>query len=256
MKRLPGGPINSEKDVGSSPHPVVAAIQAGHDAAEALKACGCNTNLAPVLGVYRSEGDFLDQWERSYSNDSHIVAECGTAFLMTQQMANTIATAKHFPGLGAATQAENTDLEPVTINLSLKELREVDMAPYRPAIAAGVDMVMTSWAVYPALDEQFPAGLSKKIIHGELRGRLGFRGVTHTDALEAGSLAAFGDAGRLGVLATEAGIDLLLASQRNVTQGEVIFDALMSALESGELTEREFSESTERIMRLRRKLVK
>lgn len=255
VKRLPGGPTDSEKDVGSSPNPVDSATKAGQAAAEALKACGCNTNLAPVLGVFRTPGNFLDRFERSYSNDSSVVAECGTAFVVAQQQGNTIATAKHFPGLGAATQDQNTDLQTVTIDLSLQELREVDMMPYRPVIAAGVDMVMASWAVYPALDKRFPSGLSRKITQGELRGRLRFGGVTITDALEAGSLTAFGDAGRRGVLATKAGMDLLLASQRNVTQGEVIFEALMNGLESGELQEDEFMEATARIMRLRRTLV-
>lgn len=68
------------------------------------------------------------------------------------------------------------------------------MVPYPAAIAAGVGLVMTSWAVYPALDPGRPAGLSRTVIQGELRGRLGFRGVTITDAIEAGALRRFGDA--------------------------------------------------------------
>jgi beta-N-acetylhexosaminidase len=73
------------------------------------------------------------------------------------------------------------------------------------AIAAGVKLVMTSWAVYPALDPSLPAGLSPAVIQGELRGRLGFAGVTITNGIEAGALARFGSVGNRAVLAASGG---------------------------------------------------
>ena len=98
-------------------------------------------------------------------------------------------------------------------------LRGVDELPYRAAIAAGVKLVMLSWAVYPALDPARPAGLSPAIVQGELRHRLGFRGVTITDALGAGALARFGGIGHRGQLAALAGMDLLLCSDHRVAEG-------------------------------------
>jgi beta-N-acetylhexosaminidase len=95
------------------------------------------------------------------------------------------------------------------LDLSASEIRSVDEFPYRAAIAAGVKLVMVSWALYPTLDPRNPAGLSSTIIHDELRGRLGFRGVTITDALGAGALNAYGSFGRRAVLAAHAGADLL-----------------------------------------------
>jgi beta-glucosidase-like glycosyl hydrolase len=139
--------------------------------------------------------------------------------------------------------------------LTIEELRKVDMAPYTKAIAAGVDMVMTSWATYPALDPAYPSGLSKTIIQDELRGRLGFKGVTITDAVEAGALEAFGDQATRGLLAAQAGIDILLASKRDVTQGEDIYNALLGALEDGSLDQDAFSAATQRILEVRKKLV-
>jgi beta-glucosidase-like glycosyl hydrolase len=253
VRRLPGGPYLSEKQVGESADPVAAATTAGQQAAAALNAVGVNVNLAPVLGVYRQTGDFLDQWQRSYGNTSAVVAECAKAFIPAQQKQGDIATAKHWPGLGAATASANTDAEPVTITLSLETLRTVDEVPFAAAIEAGVDMVMASWAVYPALDDK-PSGLSEKWIKGELRGRLGFRGVTITDAIEAGALVNYGDDANRGVLATQAGMDLILASARNVTQGEVIVDALAQALENGDVDRGEFNAATARILALRRGL--
>ncbi|KAJ5355163.1 secreted glycosyl hydrolase [Penicillium cataractarum] len=254
VRRLPGGPVQSAKQIGQSSNTGVAATQSGKDAASALQKYQVNTNLAPILGVYREEGDFLDNYGRSYGNTSALVTTCGPAFISAQQEAGIIATAKHFPGLGAAGKTENTDEEPVTINLTLDEIRTVDEIPYTKAIPAGVDMVMNSWALYPALDAKYPSGLSKAWIQDELRGRLGFKGVTITDAIEAGALQAFGDDAARGVLASQAGMDIILASARNVTQGEAVFDALVSALQNGSLPKDSFSEATDRILALRKKI--
>ncbi|KJK84046.1 hypothetical protein H634G_00409 [Metarhizium anisopliae BRIP 53293] len=174
-------------------------------------------------------------------------------FITAQQGRGVSACAKHFPGLGAASHDANTDDEPVVLNLTLSEMRAVDEAPYEAAIAAGVDMVMASWAVYPALDRR-PAGLSAKWIKGELRGRLGFEGVTITDALEAGSLAAYGDAGARGTAAAAAGMDILLASGKNVTQGEAVRTALVQALKRCKLDRAEFDAATGRIAAVRSRI--
>ena len=113
------------------------------------------------------------------------------------------AAAKHFPGLGPATASQNTDSAPVTLNVSASDLRSIDEAPYGPAISAGVKLVMLSWATYPALDPNFPAGLSSTIIQNELRGRLGFTGVTITDSLTAGGLSNFGTTSQRAVVGRE-----------------------------------------------------
>ena len=255
IRRLPGGPKQSAKQVGQASDFRKAASQLGKDAASTLEASKVNFNLAPVLGVYREEGDFLDNYGRSFSNSSKVVGTCASAFIKAQQSAGVIASAKHFPGLGAAGKNVNTDEQPVTINLTLQELHSIDMAPYTKAFEAGVDMVMNSWAIYPALDRKYPSGLSKTIIQDELRGRLGFKGVTITDALEAGALKAFGDDASRGLLAAQAGMDILLASARNVTQGESVFNALMDALVDGSLDKGSFDDATKRILDVRRKLV-
>jgi hypothetical protein len=215
---------------------------------------GLNVNLAPVLDVYRQEGDFLDQYQRSCSNDPATVAACGSAFIAAQQQAGVAATAKHFPGLGAATASQNTDEQPVTLPVPLATLQEVDAAPYPAAITAGAGIVMLSWAVYPALDANAPAGLSSAVVQGALRGQLGFRGVTITDALEAGALGAFGDAGARAVLAAQAGMDLILCSSRDIGQGQAATAALAAALDSGRLDAAEFAAATERVGALRASL--
>ncbi|MFD0278196.1 glycoside hydrolase family 3 N-terminal domain-containing protein [Kitasatospora sp. NPDC127111] len=251
VRRLSGEPVLSARSTGLAAHPVTAAAGSGAGAGRNLATAGLNTNLAPVLDVYDTPDNFIDHAERSYSQDPAVVAELGAAFVTAQQGLGVAATAKHFPGLGAAARDRNTDEGPVTLDVGLDELRARGEAPYRAAIAAGVRLVMTSWAVYPALDAAHPAGFSRTVVQGELRDRLGFDGVTITDALEAGALASYGDTPGRALAAAEAGMDLLLCSARDVGQGEAAADALATALDSGDLPRPAFLEATTRIDSLR-----
>jgi beta-N-acetylhexosaminidase len=251
VRRLPGEPTLSEKRIGLSADPPAQATAAGTGAGNNLAGVGMNLNLAPVLDVYRRPGDLMDQFERSYSTDPATVATLGGDFVSAQQGTRVAATAKHFPGLGSASSSQNTDTRAVTLRASLSTLRSVDEAPYRTAIAAGVKLVMLSWAVYPALDGSRPAGLSPTVVQQELRQRNGFQGVTITDALEAGALASFGSTGDRAVQAARAGVDLVLASARNVTQGDDAAAALAAALTGGTLDQAAFSASVARVDALR-----
>src|SRR5690242_5453101 len=206
-----------------------------------------NVNLAPVLDVYYKTGNFIDQYQRSYGNNPAVVSECGQAFITAQQQAGVAATAKHFPGLGSATKNQNTDLGPVTLNVSLTKLRATDEVPYPAAVTAAVKLVMVSWAIYPALDSRRPAGLSPAVIGQELRARQGFSGVTVTDALEAGALNAFGTTGQRAVAAAGAGMDLILCSARDVAQAESATSALATALSNGQLDATAFNAAVDRI---------
>jgi beta-N-acetylhexosaminidase len=256
VRRLPGRPDLSEKQIGQSRHPQAAATTAGTGAAANLRSVGMNLNLAPVLDVFRTPGDFDDQFQRSYSSNPRVVSALGAAFVRAQQKHGVAATVKHFPGLGAAARNQNTDAGPVTLHVTKTNLRNIDEFPYKAAIAAKVKLVMASWAVYPALDSRRPAGLSSTIVQGELRKRLHFTGVTITDALEAGALRAFGGTANRSVLASRAGMDLLLCSARQVAQGVAARNALQAALRSGSLGLTAFKAAATRILNLRASLPK
>jgi beta-N-acetylhexosaminidase len=254
VQRLPGAPGISEKQVGQSLHPVATAESMGTGAALDLLDAGMNCNLAPVLDVFRQTGNFDDRFGRSYSMNPVVCGECGAASISAQQKLGVVTTAKHFPGLGAATVDQNTDLGPVVLDVSASDLRNIDELPFRYAIDAKVDMVMTSWATYPALDPDLPAGISPTIVQGELRDRLGFRGVTITDALEAGALQAFGDTGQRAVRAAAAGMDIVLCSARDVAQGQAAVDALQAAVADGQLDPAAARDALKRVLALRRHL--
>jgi beta-N-acetylhexosaminidase len=251
VRRLPGAPEASEEEIGNSADPAGEAAAAGTGAGENLAAAGMNVNLAPVADVFRQPGDFLDRYHRSYSMDPDVAASAASAFITAQQQTGVAATAKHFPGLGSAATDQNTDAEPVTLTASLPALRAVDELPYPAAIGAGVKLVMTSWAVYPALDSSRPAGLSPTVVQQELRGRLGFRGVTVTDALEAGALTAFGDTAQRAVTAAGAGMDLILCSARDTGQGGRAVAARAAAGPSGQLDRAAFDGAVQRVRSLR-----
>jgi beta-N-acetylhexosaminidase len=254
IRRLPGAPLLSERQIGEQPDPAAAAAAAGSSAGVNLSGLGLNVNLAPVLDVYRQPGDFDDQFQRSYSTNPAVVSELGADFITAQQGEGVAATAKHFPGLGAAATQQDTDNAPVTLNLPLTTIRSVDELPYKAAIAAGVRLVMVSWAVYPALDPGRPAGLSPAVVGGELRQRLGFKGVTITDALEAGALRAYGSFQNRALLAAEAGMDLILCSQQNVSEGEQAAAGLENGYRDGQLAGPAFMAALDRVLALRASL--
>jgi beta-N-acetylhexosaminidase len=210
-----------------------------------------NANLAPVLDVYRQPGDFDDQFQRSYSTDPAVVAQAGAAFVRAQQAAGVAATVKHFPGLGAASAGQDTDNGPVTLNLPASTLRSVDEPPYAAAIKAGVKMVMVSWAVYPALDPRLPAGLSPAIVQAELQRRVGFAGVTITDALGAGALRSFGSLQNKTMLAARAGMDALLCTATRPLPGGKCVTGLLDGYLDGALPRTAFDAQLAQLLQLR-----
>lgn len=180
-----------------------------------------------------------------------LVGDLGTAFITAQQQTGVAATAKHFPGLGAAARWQNTDARTVVLDIPLSEIRAVDETPFESAIAAGVRLVTVSWAQYPALDPGVPAGLSSAVVQNALRARLGFRGVTVTDSLKAKSLAAFGGFGDRAELAAAAGMDLILCAKGSVSEGIAAMDGLQRGYLNGKLDRSAFEASLQRVVSLR-----
>ena len=157
------------------------------------------------------------------------------------------ATAKHFPGFGAAPR--NTDLGAVRIGVGLRELRGVDRAPFAAAVRAGAGLVMLSSAIYPALSPA-PAVLSPRVVQRELRDGLGFRGVTISDDLEAPAFAPRGGATGAALGATRAGVDLLLFA-RTYDGADRAARALTGALRAGRVDRGALEASLARVLALR-----
>lgn len=254
VRRLPGAPKLSEKQIGLSSDPPAAATSAGTGAGNNLRSVGMNVNLAPVVDPYRQAGDFYDQYQRSYSMNASTAGSLGADFIKAQQATHVAATAKHFPGLASAASSQNTDAKPVTLWDSLSRIRNVDELPYSKAITAHVKLVMLDWASYPNIGTRRPAGLSSKIVKGELRKRLGFTGVTITDAIGAGGLSGYGSIGNRTRLAALAGMDLILSAAQNVSEGNQAVDSLETNYQNGTLNRANFQAAANRVIALRASL--
>lgn len=243
VKRLSGPPGVSAARMGA--RGAVFSSAQGRRTGVSLGELGINVDLAPVLDVGRPDG-VIAATERSFGATAERVAATAVPFATGLREAGVAATAKHFPGLGAAT--ENTDFAVQRIDLSKQRLRSVDEAPYRAFIEAGGDLVMLATAIYPAFSPR-PAAFARSIATGELRGRLGFRGVSITDALETVAVRAFGGPRKAALAGAAAGTDLLLFA--DLGEAQRARRALLDGLRSGRLDRDEFEASVERVLRLR-----
>ncbi len=248
VKRLPGAPRRSPPEMAATGDPATALAE-GRATARTLRAAGMNVDLAPVLDVPRP-GSALAAEGRGFGTSAEQVSAYGTRFARGLVGGGVAATAKHFPGFGAA--AVNTDAAAVRIDVPLDELRRIDEAPFRAAIAHDVPLVMLSSAVYPALDPR-PAVLSRRIATTELRSRLEFDGVAISDDLQTPALQAWGGASGAAVRATRAGVDLLLFAQ--TYDGAVAAAAAVEdAVARGRLSRRALLASGQRVRALRASL--
>jgi len=248
VKRLSGAPQRSPALLGRMGNAALTRSE-GRATALNLRAVGVNVDLAPVVDVGRP-GSFQQRFLRSYSSNPVRVSAMGSAFVAGLRQGRAAATLKHFPGLGTVRRNEDEVAQRVT--LPLRTLRSVDEAPFAAGIAAGAQLVMTSTAIYPALSSR-PALLSASVTTGELRGRLGFRGVTVTDDLTTRGLGPFGPPQRLGLLAAQAGNDLLLYAGGYVTAGGA-YESLVRDVQAGRLSLEATRASVRRVLALRASL--
>ncbi|MEV5983566.1 glycoside hydrolase family 3 protein [Streptomyces sp. NPDC052051] len=196
-----------------------------------------NVNPAnPVIGV------------RSFGADPDAVAGLVAAEVSGYQNSGVAATAKHFPGHGDTAVDSHYGFPVITHSREVWD--KLDAVPFRAAIRAGIDSIMTAHIMVPALDDSGdPATLSHPILTGILRGELGYDGVVVTDSLGMqGVREKYGD-DRVAVLALKAGVDQLL----NPPSLDVAWNAVLNAVKSGELTEARLDESVLRVLRLKAK---
>ena len=228
-----------------------AACERGLTHARQLRAMGFTMNLAPVLDVNNNPANPVIG-DRSFGADPELVARLGSAYVRGLQGGGVAAVGKHFPGHG------NTDVDshlqlPVLTHTEA-QLEQVELLPFRRVIGPPTDIagIMSAHIVFPALDPtRAPATLSKPIMTGLLREKLGFRGLVVSDDLAA--MRAITDnftPGQAAVRAVQAGVDLLiiggdLARQRDSR------DALLAALASGELERDRLDEAVRHVLEVK-----
>jgi beta-N-acetylhexosaminidase len=229
----------------------IAAERQGRIEALELRRLGIDLNLAPVLDVL-TDAPSPNIGIRSYGKDPALVARLGTARIRGMQSRGLSACAKHFPGKGHSPLDAHLRLP--TIASTWADMKRTHLPPFLAAIEAGVDAVMTSHPLYPALDPAplTPATFSRRIVGDYLRGELGYSGVIASDDLEMGAIAELGPVGEAAVKAAEAGHDLLLVCHTEGAQRQATA-ALSEAYRGKRLPMKELEASVERIERLKAK---
>ena len=233
---------------------------------EELRLLGIQADFAPVMDVNNNPVNPVIG-VRSFSDDPQTVAAFGCAYLEGLHDSGTMAALKHFPGHG------NTDTDSHTgfplIGSTLEELRACELIPFKAAIDAGADMVMTAHIQYPEIEKEtsisvstgeqvyLPATMSKTILTDLLRGDLGFDGVIVSDALDMSAIAdhfSLEDTLRLTI---NAGVNLLILPGVHDTnefrRTETFVDTAVALAESGEIEMARIDESVLRILKLKQK---
>jgi beta-N-acetylhexosaminidase len=234
-------PINMAIAAAGSPE---LAYSAGRITALEARAAGLHVAFAPVADVNVNPLNPVIN-TRAYGSSVPVVSERVVAFIEGARSAGLLTVAKHFPGHGD-TETDSHLALPVLV-VDRARLDDVELAPFRAAIAAGVGGVMTAHMAVPALDPfgmLRPATLSPPVLTELLRRELGFRGLVVTDALHMDGVKGQGRAGEVAVAAVLAGADILLIPP---DAAEVI-DAVTAAVRAGLVTEDQIEQSARRVL--------
>jgi beta-N-acetylhexosaminidase len=223
------------------------AEELGFSIASEAAAIGVNLNYVPVMDVNVNPDNPIIN-TRSFGGDPELVARLGSAIIRGHRRAGVLSCAKHFPGHGDTDIDSHTSLS--SIPLDRDRLDSVELKPFRAAIAAGVDCIMSAHLLIPAIEpEPLPATLSRKILHGLLREELGFGGVVTSDALDMGAIAGNYPIEQSTILAFNAGCDQLIMP----TDNRHSVDILLRAVRVGAVTEERLNEAVGRILAMKEK---
>lgn len=224
-------------------------IQKAHDnaytIASDMAALGFNMDFAPVADVW-SNPDNTVIGERAYSDDYSQAAELVGSAVKGFEDGGVMCTLKHFPGHGDT--AEDSHYSSAYVRRTKDEIMADEMQPFTAGIDAGAEFVMVGHLIVPDIDE-LPATLSYKITTEMLRNEMHFEGIAITDSLAMSSIADNYGVGESAVMSIKAGIDMLL----DPTDIDTAIDAVVQAVESGDITEDRIDESVRRILTLKEK---
>ncbi|MGD9298603.1 MAG: beta-N-acetylhexosaminidase [Thiohalocapsa sp.] len=224
-----------------------------------LTAVGVNFNFAPVLDVDSNPANPIIG-DRAYAQTPEIVSAVAREVIVTYQRRGLMACGKHFPGHGDT--AADSHLELPLVPRDRESLEDIELPPFRDAAAAGVAALMTAHVLYPALDPDWPATLSRPILTELLRDEMGFEGLIVTDNMEMRGVWGRWPAAELTRRAVEAGCDLFIGGGGGLDgrhpQTEIQFelmDTLAAQVEAGEVSIALLEASLARIRRVKTALL-
>ncbi|MSQ47483.1 MAG: beta-N-acetylhexosaminidase [Deltaproteobacteria bacterium] len=215
----------------------------GHE----LRRVGIDIDFAPALDVLTNPANTVIG-DRAFSSDPYQVALFGRALIRGLRESGVIPCGKHFPGHGGTLMDSHEDLP--QDDRTREELASIDVYPFQQALGEGIAMLMTAHVRYPALDLEFPATISSKIITGLLRQQMHYDGVVVTDDLEMGAVVRHSTVAQTVINALNAGADMMLVCH-TIELAIAARDACLQALENGTLSHQRVEEAAQRINALR-----
>lgn len=224
------------------------AFRKGQIIAEEMRAIGINWLYGPVSDVANNPDNSMVN-VRSYGENAEKTSEFVAAEVRGLRTGGVLSTAKHFPGHGDTPIDSHIDTP--TINISPARFEQIELAPFRAAIAAGLDSFMTAHIALPNITgDSTPASLSPKINQELIRQKLKFDGIITTDSLGMGAIVKNYKGTDGAVLAIKAGADIALLPPN--VKGTI--DALEAAVKSGEIPEKQIDDSVRRLLRVKFRL--
>jgi len=210
-----------------------------------LSDLGFNMDNAPVADVLSNPQNTVIG-NRSFGSDCHMVSDMALAELKGMKDTGVIGVLKHYPGHGATTADTHTGY--ASTDATLEEMKGNELVPFIEGIRSGAEVIMVAHISCPGITgDTVPASLSKKMITDILRTDLGYQGLVITDALNMGAIAQEYTSGEAAVLAINAGADMLLMP----VDFHEAYEAVLSAMQSGEISESRIEESLKRILSLK-----
>lgn len=222
------------------------AAEVGRAMAIELKSLGMNVILAPVVDIH-SNPDNPVIGPRSFGTSAEAVIEASRAFIDAVEAEGVLTCPKHFPGHGDTAVDSHHGL-PI-VEHDLDDLRRRELLPFKAAIEQGVKLVMTSHILFPRIDSEIPATMSKRIVHDLLREEMGFRGVVVTDDIGMGAVRDMFERGQTVERMMNAGTDLIdICSYGTDTARAIqIADFIGEGVRSGRIDRTVIEASDERI---------
>ena len=232
-----------------------------------VRAMGFNTDFAPVIDVNSNPSNPIIG-VRSFSDDPELVGRMGIAFLKGLTDSGVVTTVKHFPGHGDTATDSHTGLP--MVDKSLDELMVNELIPYQAVADSNVDMIMTAHIVFPKIESgryiskadgkeiNLPATLSRTIVTGILREKMGYDGVVITDSMVMDAIEMNFEPLDAAKLAINAGVDMILIPNEpkgtdDLEELDEYISGIVKLVENGEITEERINESVRRILRLKGK---
>ncbi|MGW3774132.1 glycoside hydrolase family 3 protein [Actinomadura verrucosospora] len=239
-------PLPNAMGLGAARDPAQARDAAAVTAAEA-RAMGFHWNYAPVADVNTNPANPIIG-VRSFGERADLVGGLVETQVRAYRRAGMIATPKHFPGHGDTETDSHLGLPSVTYDRAT--LDRVHLPPFRRAVAAGADAIMTAHVVVKAVDPDLPATLSEKVLTGLLRRDMGFGGVIVTDAMDMDAIDRNWGTREATVMAVRAGADVVMSTGDYAAQAQAV-DALRDALRDGTLSRARVDASVRRVLGLK-----